>query len=141
MTNIDFCLGLHQAHAKLLLKLDDELGTYHGISFGDFATLKMLAQQESGRLRMSELARPAGQPLSVVMRQLIALEKIGLVVREENNGLREVTLRPAGRSLVNVARETADNICTEAVNSILPSSVETVAAAMNALGSASALRI
>lgn len=31
------CLALQRAYASVQLKLDDELGTHHGISFNDFA--------------------------------------------------------------------------------------------------------
>ena len=132
-TNLGFCLALHRAHASLQLKLDDELGIHHGISFNDFALLNLLAQAEGGRVSIPELVRPMGQPQSAVLRQLIVLEKIGLVVREGANGFRQAVLRPAGRALVNAARETTDSICTEAVASIAPTVVATVSAAMETL--------
>jgi DNA-binding MarR family transcriptional regulator len=131
--NLDFCLALHRAHASLQRKLDDELGLYHGISFNDFALLNLLAQADGGRVSIPELVRPTGQPQSAVLRQLILLEKIGLVVREGANGDRQAVLRPAGRALVNTARETADSICTEAVALIEPAVVATVSAAMETL--------
>ena len=129
-TNLDFCLALHRAHASLQLKLDDELGIHHGISFSDFALLNLLAQADGGRVNIPALVRPMGQPQSAVLRQLILLEKIGLVVREGANGDRQAVLRPVGRALVHVARETADSICTEAVESIAPAAVATVSAAL-----------
>ena len=129
-TNLGFCLALHRAHASLQLKLDDELGIYHGISSNDFALLNLLAQADGGRVSIQELVRPLGQPQSSVLRQLIVLEKIGLVVREGANGCRQAVLRPSGRALVNAARETADSICTEAVESIAPAVVATVSAAL-----------
>ena len=132
-TNLDFCLALHRAHASLQLKLDDELGIHHGISFSDFALLNLLAQADGGRVNIPELVRPMGQPQSAVLRQLIVLEKIGLVEREGANGFRQAVLRPAGRALVNAARETTDSICTEAVASIAPTVVATVSAAMETL--------
>ena len=132
-TNLDFCLALHRAHASLQRKLDDELGLYHGISFKDFALLTLLAQADGGRVSIPELMRPLGQPQSAVLRQLIVLEKIGLVVREGANGFRQAVLRPAGRALVNAARETADRICTEAVETISPATVAMVSAAMEVL--------
>lgn len=128
--NLGFCLALHRAHASLQLKLDDELGIHHGISFDDFALLNLLAQADGGRVSIPELVRPLGQPQSSVLRQLIVLEKIGLVVREGANGFRQAVLRPAGHALVNAARETADSICTEAVESIAPAAVEMVSAAL-----------
>jgi len=129
-TNLDFCLALHRAHASLQLKLDDELGIHHGISFSDFALLNLLAQADGGRISIPALVRPMGKPQSSVLRQLILLEKIGLVVREGASGDRQAVLRQAGRALVNAARETADSICTEAVESIAPAAVEIVSAAL-----------
>jgi hypothetical protein len=129
-TNLDFCLALHRAHASLQLKLDDELGIHHGISFDDFALLNLLAQADGGRVSIPALVRPLGRPQSAVLRQLILLEKIGLVVREGADGFRQAVLRPVGRALVNAARETADSICTEAVASIDPAAVEMVCAAL-----------
>jgi DNA-binding MarR family transcriptional regulator len=128
-TNLSFCLALHRAHARLQCELDDALGLYHGISFNDFALLDLLALA-NGRVRIAELVRPMGQPPSVVLRQLILLEKVGLVVREGGTEDRQAVLRPAGRALVNVARETADSICTEAVASIAPEVLATVSAAL-----------
>ena len=128
--NLGFCLALHRAHASLQLKLDDEIGLHHGISFNDFALLNLLEEADGGRVNIAELVRPLGQPQSAVLRQLILLEKIGLVVREGANGFRQAALRPAGRALVNAARETAAGICTEAVESIAPAAVETVCAAL-----------
>ena len=140
-TNLGFCLALHRAHASLQLKLDDELGVHHGISFSDFALLNLLAQADGGRVNIPELVRPMGQPQSAVLRQLIVLEKIGLVVRDGANGLRQAVLRPVGRALVNAARETADSICTEAVESIDSAVVATVSAAMVSLARTPTLAI
>jgi DNA-binding MarR family transcriptional regulator len=132
-TNLDCCLALHRAHASLRLKLDDELGTYHGISFSDFALLNSLAQADGARVSIPDLMRPTGQSQSAVLRQLIVLEKIGLVLRDSANGLRQAALRPAGRALVNEAGETANGICTDALESIAPAVVATLFAAMETL--------
>ena len=129
-TNLDFCLALQRAHASLQLKLDEELGTYHGISFSDFVLLDLLAQTENGRVRIAELVHPLGQPQSAVLRQLIVLEKIGLVTRDGTSGDRYAVLRPVGHALVNAAHETASSICTEAVASIAPAAVGMVSAAL-----------
>jgi DNA-binding IclR family transcriptional regulator len=128
--NLDFCLALHSAHASLQLKLDDELGLHHGISFNDFALHNLLAQADAGRLSIAQLARPLGLPQSALLRQLIVLEKIGLVLREGDQGLRQAVLRPSGRALVNAARETAASICSEAVETIAPPALEMVSAAL-----------
>jgi MarR family transcriptional regulator, organic hydroperoxide resistance regulator len=140
-TTLDLCLALHRAHASLQLKLDDELGIHHGISFNDFALLNLLAEADGGRVSIPELVRPMGQPQSAVLRQLIVLEKIGLVVRAGANEFRQAVLRPAGRALVNAARETADSICTEAVESIDSAVVATVSAALATLACTPTLEI
>ena len=132
-TNLGFCLALHRAQASLQLKLDNELGLYHGISFNDFALLNLLAQADGGRVSILELVHPMGRPQSAVLRQLIVLEKIGLVVRDGANGDRQAVLRPAGRALVNAASETADSICNEAVESIDSAVVDVVFAAIETL--------
>jgi DNA-binding MarR family transcriptional regulator len=132
-TNLDFCLALHRAHASLQRKLDDELGLYHGISFNDFALLNLLAQADRGRVSIAALVRPMGQPQSSVLRQLILLEKIGLVLREGASGDRQAVLRPSGRALVNAARETADSLCAEAVEPIASAAFATVSAALETL--------
>jgi DNA-binding IclR family transcriptional regulator len=129
-SNLDFCLALHSAHASLQLKLDDELGLHHGISFNDFALLNLLAQADAGQLSIAQLVRPLGLPQSALLRQLIVLEKIGLVLREGDQGLRQAVLRPSGRALVNAARETAASICSEAVETIAPPALEMVSAAL-----------
>ncbi|MBS0055894.1 MarR family transcriptional regulator [Yersinia sp. Marseille-Q3913] len=135
-TNLDFCLALYRAHASLQLKLDDELGTYHGISFSDFALLNVIARSDGDRINISVLVNKMGKPQSAVVRQLIALEKIGLVTRDSNNGLRQVVLRPPGRVLVNVARETVESVGIKATESLTPAVVATVFAAMITLADA-----
>lgn len=132
-TGLDFCLALHHAHASLQRKLDDELGLYHGISFNDFVLLSLLDQADAGRLGIAQLLRPMGQPASAVLRQLIVLEKIGLVVRDGEHGLRQAVLRPAGRGLVNTARETAASICAEAVSPIDAAVLASALASMETL--------
>ena len=140
-TSLDFCLALHRAQTSLQLKLDDELGIHHGISFSDFALLSLLAQADGGQVSLSSIVRPMGQPQSAVLRQLIVLEKIGLVVRDGANGLRQAVLRPVGRALVNAARETADSICAEAVGSIDSAVVATVSAALVTLACTPSLEL
>lgn len=137
--NLALCLALQRAHASLRLKLDDELGIYHGISFSDFVLLDLLAQTANGRVRIVELVRPLGLPQSAVLRQLIVLEKIGLVGRDGASDERYAVLRPAGRVLANTAHETADSICSKTVSSIAPATVRLVSTALVTLACAPAL--
>ncbi len=140
---IDFCLKVSQAHASLNLKLDDELGTLHGLSLNDFILLRHLARAEGGRMAVTDLVRPMGVQLSAVTRQLLPLEKTGHVQREPAlaGGARSVVLRPAGRRLVGDAMVTADAICAEAVAALAPDALPAVNAALTALCRSEALRV
>jgi DNA-binding MarR family transcriptional regulator len=136
---VNFCLALHRANASLQLRLDEELGTFHGIGFNDFALLSWLAQADGHRAPIPALMRPLGQRPSAVLRQVIALEKIGLVERSGTAGQRQVVLRPAGRAVVNIARETVERVCDKAVESIAPSALAMTSDAMAALSHAPTL--
>ena len=140
-THLDLCLALHRAHASLQLKLDHELGLHHGIGFHDFALLNLLAQADTERVGIPELVRPLGQSPSSVLRQLILLEKIGLVVRQGTKEDRQAALRPAGHALVNAARETAGGICTEAVGSTTPAELAAVVEVMASLATTPSLDV
>ncbi len=139
--HLDVCLALHRAQASLQRKLDHELGLHHGISLNDFVLLSLLEQADTGRVGFPSLVRPMGQPQSSVLRQVILLEKIGLVAREGTKGDRQAALRPAGRALVNAARETAGGICTEAVASTTPADMATVVDVMATLASTPSLDV
>ncbi len=113
---LDFCMELDAAQARLRRKLDDELGTLHGMSLADFVLLRALGQARDGRLDASQLARPLGVQPSGAIRQVIALEKTGWVQRETDaSGRRAVVLRGPGRRLLNEATETAAATCTAAL--------------------------
>lgn len=135
-THLGFCLALQRANASLQLRLDNELGLYHGIAFNDFALLHSLAQADAGWLGMAQLARLLALPQSAVLRQLILLEKIGLVLREGAAGDRQAVLRPAGRALLNTAAETAERICSEVLQSITPAAVAMVSQILEKLAHA-----
>lgn len=111
---LDTCRRLLQAHARLQRKLDDELGTLHGLSLADFMLLDALAQR--GPLTAAQLEEPLGVQRSGVVQQVIALEKTGLVERTATaNGARQVGLRASGRRLLHEACETAGLICEAAL--------------------------
>lgn len=117
---IDFCLRISLAHSSLALKLDAELGTFHGISLADFMLLSLLAQAEDGRMAVARLQRPMGMQLSAVVRELVRLEKMGWVQRETaaHDGRRIVLIRPVAMRLLNEARSTADAVCAGAVRGL-----------------------
>ena len=95
-----FCLSLIRAYAALSRRFDGRLGSWHGISFADFAILLQLRQAPDARLRRVDLAEQLGLTASAVTRALIPLEKIGLVLRkaDPNDGrVGYATLTVAGR--------------------------------------------
>jgi DNA-binding MarR family transcriptional regulator len=102
------------------LKLDTELGTFHGISLGDFILLRLLARSEGGRIAVAELRRPMGMQLSAVTREVVRLEKMGWVQRETaaDDGIRTVLIRPVGIRLLNEALATAEAVCADAVRGL-----------------------
>jgi DNA-binding MarR family transcriptional regulator len=129
----------------LNLKLDDELGSFHGLSLQDFILLRLLSQAEGGHMPVADLVRPMGMRQSTVLRQLLQLEKTGKVQREAapggSAGRPWVALRPAGRGLLNDARATADAVCAAALGALAPESLPAVDAAMDALCRSKALAL
>jgi DNA-binding MarR family transcriptional regulator len=119
----DFCLRLARAHAVLIRRLDSALGSYHGISFGDFQVLDHLSRAPGGRLRRVDLAERLGLTASGVTRTLLPLEKIGLVRREPDPrdarvGFAAVT--PAGLELLVNATAVTDLVSRDLLQSATP---------------------
>ena len=105
------CMDRHLKHAAMVYRLDDELGTHHGLSWADFVLLTAL-DSASEATPAKELARTLCMPASQLLLRLLPLEKIGLVERAaDSNGKRRVKLRPQGRRLLCEARDTAQNAC------------------------------
>jgi MarR family transcriptional regulator, organic hydroperoxide resistance regulator len=109
------CLGLVHAYARLRRKLDDELGTLHGLSLDDFVLLDALFRSDSAGLCAADLEGPLGVQRSAVVRQVIALEKTGLLQRMNDHGVRSIQLRSPGRRLLQEATETAEAVCAAAL--------------------------
>jgi DNA-binding MarR family transcriptional regulator len=112
---LNVCLRLNEAHARLRRKLDDELGTRHGLSLADFVLMQALARAPQG-LSAQDLQQPMGVQRSEVVRQVIALEKTGWVARATDaDGKRRVQLRRPGQQLVAEAAESAAAVCAAAL--------------------------
>jgi len=108
--SLDACLARHFAHAALRLRLDEELGNWHGLSWNDYVLLDALAAD--GKWALKPLAARLGLRPSELLLQLLPLEKTGLVAREEGpGGTRRVVLQAGGRRLVREARSTAEAAC------------------------------
>lgn len=109
--NLQACLDRHFAHAAMRLRLDDELGNWHGLSWADFVLLTVLDAGD-GSVETAALAARLGLARSALLLQLLPLEKTGLVARDVRaDGARCVVLRTGGRRLVREARATAEAAC------------------------------
>ena len=109
--SLQACIDRHLAHEAMVYRLDDELGTRHGLSWADFVLLTVLDATAEATSAI-ELARTLCMPASQLLLQLLPLEKIGLVERAaDSSGGRRVKLRPQGRRLMREARDTAEDAC------------------------------
>src|SRR5476649_421296 len=111
--SLEFALRLARAQAALVRRLDQVLGGYHGISFGDFMLLHYLNRAPGGRLRRVDLAERQGLTASGVTRTLLPLEKIGLVERQQDPRDARVgyaAITPTGQEMLNNAMVTAQKI-------------------------------
>ena len=116
--SLSLCMALFRAQAVLSRRFDGRLGSWHGMSFGDFIVLLHISRAEDGRLRRVDLARELGLTASAVTRILIPLEKIGLVSRQtdENDGrVGYAVLSKRGREILHEALESAEMISDEVV--------------------------
>ncbi len=108
------CLDRHFAHAAMRLRLDEELGNWHGLSWEDFVLLAEVDAGE-GSVETAALAARLGLIRSALLLRLLPLEKTGLIARETGpHGVRRVALSAGGRRLVREARATAEAACANA---------------------------
>lgn len=103
-------LALARSHARQQQRLDEHLGMWHGVDQADFLLLDALSQAPHGRLATIALAKQLHCPPSALVRQLLPLEKTGLLSRETG----AVQLRAAGRQLHAEASQTVGAVCGKA---------------------------
>lgn len=103
-------LALARSHARQQQRLDEHLGMWHGIGQMDFLLLDALSRSPHGRLATLALAKQLHCPPSALVRQLLPLEKTGLLAREAG----AVQLRAAGRQLHAEASQTVGAVCGKA---------------------------
>ncbi|SFB92411.1 MarR family winged helix-turn-helix transcriptional regulator [Massilia yuzhufengensis] len=109
----EFCLRMARAWAALSRRLDNSLGSLHGISFADYQLLLSLLRAPGGRLRRVDLAEKLGLTASGVTRSLLPLEKIGLVGRQSDPRDARVgyaIITPSGSELVTNASVVVHNV-------------------------------
>ena len=105
-------IARHHEHAQATFRLDDELGTAHGLAWADFVLLDAL-DCAGGELPLGEIANRLGLPGSRFLLQVLPMEKLGLLQRQtaQARGTRLLVLRAPGRRLLQEARETAAAAC------------------------------
>jgi DNA-binding MarR family transcriptional regulator len=97
--------------AALRLRLDEELGTRHGLAWDEFVLLEAV-EEAGGALATRSLAGRLGLRPSALVLRLLPLEKTGWLERATScEGARSVRLRAPGRRLLAEARETAGVVC------------------------------
>lgn len=127
----DFCLRLARANAFLVRRLDNALGSQHGISFSDYQVLHHLSRAPGQRLRRIDLAERLALSASGVTRTLLPLEKIGLVTRlpdprDARVGFAAITA--AGQELAGNASTLADRISAELLGDLPADQLATLSA-------------
>ena len=105
---LQLCLRRELEQAIAVSALDEELATHHGLSWGDFVLLEQLSHR-SGGLPEAELAQRLGLSPSRLLVRTRPLEKLGWVARMDHP--RRLALRPAARSMLLQASETAAVVC------------------------------
>ncbi|GAB5500378.1 MAG: hypothetical protein PsegKO_26890 [Pseudohongiellaceae bacterium] len=105
-------LHLLRASAAIHERLDGGLSAVHGLSLQEMLMLMFLDSEPRHRLSRVELARRMHVSASTVTRQLVPLEKRGIVTRqpdERDARLTYAVLTDAGEELVNDARQSLRN--------------------------------
>lgn len=119
--SLEFCLRLTRAYATLTRRLDNKLGSVHGLSFGDFMILYNLGRAPGKKLRRIDLAERLGLTASGVTRSLLPLEKLLLVDRQTDPRDARVgyaLLTDAGQQLLNYALVTLQPITEESTQAL-----------------------
>ncbi len=105
--------AMWRAQAALQQRLDERLGEWHGLSFGDYQMLQALDSEPNG-LSLSALASRLLQAPASTLRQLLPLEKTGLLERSAG----QVRLRSVGRQLLAEARLSTQDIYAKALKAL-----------------------
>ncbi|RQO44117.1 AsnC family transcriptional regulator [Variovorax sp. KBW07] len=135
-TALDFCLDLGRAHASLSLKLNEDLGAFHGLDYEDFTLLHLLLRAGNGGMPMAGLAHTLGLPMSALVRKMVLLEKTGLAERvagPDGDTRRHAAIRGGGKKLMQAAVTTVEAICADAVKTLDAQRLPDIHAALRAL--------
>jgi DNA-binding MarR family transcriptional regulator len=128
-SHLEFVLQLVRTQTVVMRRLDQALGSYHGLSFNDFLLLHHLSQGPGGRLRRVDLAERHGLSASGITRTLLPLEKLGLVERQQEPRDARVVyaaLTEAGRELLGHAHLLAEQVSKELLRASSPDDLQAI---------------
>ena len=132
-SHLEFVLHLVRTQTVVIRRLDQALGSYHGLSFNDFLLLHHLSQGPGGRLRRVDLAERHGLTASGITRTLLPLEKLGLVERQQEPRDARVAyaaLTGAGRELLGHAHLLAGQVSKELLRAGSPEDLQATSQAL-----------
>lgn len=102
--DIELCVALTRAQARLARAVDETLGAWHGLAWRDLMVLLTLQRAPQVTLPLSQAATRLGLASSALLRMVLPMEKSGWVERRGTH----VVLRPAGDRLAREAMASAD---------------------------------
>src|SRR3954466_11111843 len=134
--------GLVETVADVEADLDADLQRQHGMSAGDYGVLVHLSEEESGRLRMCDLAQRLHLSPSGLTRRIDGLVKTGMVRREPGPDDRRVVwavLTPDGlRRIENAAPDHVASVRRYVFDHLTRTQVRELGSALAALRNARA---
>jgi len=100
-------LDRHRQLARDIAAVDEDLAQHHGLAWGDLVLLDLL-QGAGGQLPAARAAEALGLTPTRLLRQVLPLEKLGLLRRgADPAGERGVALAAGGARLLREASDTA----------------------------------
>ena len=99
---IEIALNLVNKTSLIVKRLDSTLGSIHGIGFTEYMVLFHLNQSYNQTMRRIDLANSIGLTASGITRIVSPMEKIGVVMKEQNPRDARVSLvkmTPAGEDV------------------------------------------
>jgi len=129
--------GLVETFADVEADLDADLQRTHGLTGGDYGVLVQLSEEESGRLRMCDLAEHLHLSPSGLTRRIDGLVRAGMVRREQAPEDRRViwaVLTPEGRRRIEeAAPDHVESVRRHVFDHLSRSQVRELGAALAAL--------
>lgn len=102
--DIELCVSLTRAQARMALAVDDTLGAWHGLAWRELMVLHTLQRAPDATLPLSQAAARLGLAPSALLRMILPMEKTGWIERRGT----QLVLRPAGDRLAREAVASAD---------------------------------